>query len=51
MDYNNKRKKMSLPEYGRNIQNMVDYMQTIEETQKRKDLDIINTRKNRNISK
>lgn len=31
MDYNSKRKKMALPEYGRNIQNMVDYLLTIED--------------------
>ena len=35
MDYNSKRKKMPLPEYGRNIQNMVDYLLTIEDRDKR----------------
>eukprot|EP01155_Anaeramoeba_flamelloides_P019733 Anaeramoba_flamelloidesa575880_38.p1 GENE.a575880_38~~a575880_38.p1 ORF type:complete len:230 (+),score=36.92 a575880_38:60-749(+) len=35
MDYNTKRKKMALPEYGRNIQNMVDYLMTIEDREKR----------------
>lgn len=35
MDYNTKRKKMALPEYGRNIQNMVDYRLTIEDRDKR----------------
>lgn len=35
MDYNTNRKKMSLPEYGRNIQNMVDYLMTIEDRDKR----------------
>lgn len=35
MDYNTKRKKMALPEYGRNIQNMVDYLLTIEDREKR----------------
>jgi hypothetical protein len=35
MDYNSKRKKMPLPEYGRNIQNMVDYLMTIEDREKR----------------
>ncbi|WP_321371661.1 DUF4290 domain-containing protein [uncultured Draconibacterium sp.] len=35
MDYNTKRKKMALPEYGRNIQNMVDYLLTIEDRDKR----------------
>ena len=35
MDYNSNRKKLALPEYGRNIQNMVDYLQTIEDREKR----------------
>ena len=35
MDYNSKRKKLPLPEYGRNIQNMVDYLFTIEDKEKR----------------
>ncbi|MFV0590401.1 MAG: DUF4290 domain-containing protein [Draconibacterium sp.] len=35
MDYNSKRKKLALPEYGRNIQNMVDYLLTIEDREKR----------------
>ncbi len=35
MDYNSKRKKLPLPEYGRNIQNMVDYLLTIEDKEKR----------------
>ena len=35
MDYNSKRKKLPLPEYGRNIQNMVDYLMTIEDREKR----------------
>lgn len=35
MDYNSKRKKMPLPEYGRNIQNMVDYLLTIEDREQR----------------
>lgn len=35
MDYNSKRKKMALPEYGRNIQNMVDYLLTIEDKSER----------------
>ncbi|QIA07328.1 DUF4290 domain-containing protein [Draconibacterium halophilum] len=35
MDYNTKRNKMALPEYGRNIQNMVDYLLTIEDREKR----------------
>lgn len=35
MDYNSNRKKLALPEYGRNIQNMVDYLLTIEDKEKR----------------
>jgi hypothetical protein len=35
MDYNSKRKKLPLPEYGRNIQNMVNYLLTIEDKEKR----------------
>jgi len=35
MDYNSQRKKLPLPEYGRNIQNMVDYLLTIEDRDKR----------------
>lgn len=35
MDYNTKRKKLPMPEYGRNIQNMVDYLLTIEDKDKR----------------
>lgn len=35
MDYNSQRKKLPLPEYGRNIQNMVDYLFTIEDREKR----------------
>jgi len=35
MDYNSKRKKLALPEYGRNVQNMVDYLLTIEDRDKR----------------
>ena len=35
MDYNSQRKKLPLPEYGRNIQNMVDYLMTIEDRDKR----------------
>ncbi len=30
MDYNSSRKKLPLPEYGRNLQNMVDHILTIE---------------------
>ncbi len=35
MDYNTKRKKLPMPEYGRNIQNMVDHLFTIEDKEKR----------------
>lgn len=35
MDYNTKRKKLPMPEYGRNIQNMVNYLLTIEDREKR----------------
>lgn len=31
MDYNTNRKKLILPEYGRNIQNMIDHALTIED--------------------
>ncbi len=36
MEYNTAEKKLILPEYGRNIQNMVDYCVTIEDRQERK---------------
>ncbi|PLX04506.1 MAG: DUF4290 domain-containing protein [Marinilabiliales bacterium] len=35
MDYNTSRKKLVLPEYGRNIQKMVNYLLTIEDREKR----------------
>jgi len=35
MDYNTNRKKLPLPEYGRNIQNMVDYLFTVEDKERR----------------
>jgi len=35
MDYNSQRKKLILPEYGRNIQNMVDYINVIEDREER----------------
>lgn len=35
MDYNTQRKKLPLPEYGRNIQNMVDHLKTIEDREQR----------------
>ena len=34
-NYNTQRKKLPLPEYGRNIQNMVDYLFTLEDREKR----------------
>lgn len=35
MDYNSQRKKLALPEYGRNIQTMVDFLFTIDDKEKR----------------
>ena len=35
MDYNSKRKKLPLPEYGRNIQHMVDFLFTVEDRDQR----------------
>jgi hypothetical protein len=35
MDYNSNRKKLKLPEYGRNIQKMVDYVVEIEDREER----------------
>jgi len=34
-DYNTQRKRMSLPEYGRNVQKMVDHIKTIEDRAER----------------
>src|SRR4030043_314395 len=34
-DYNTQRKRMALPEYGRNVQKMVDHMKTIEDRAER----------------
>jgi hypothetical protein len=34
-DYNSSRKRLSLPEYGRNIQKMVDHMLAVEDREKR----------------
>lgn len=36
MKYNTKKKKLGLPEYGRNIQNMVDHCVSIEDSEERK---------------
>lgn len=36
MEYNTQLKKLALPEYGRNIQNMVDYCLTIPDREERK---------------
>jgi len=35
MDYNTKRPKLPMPEYGRNIQRMVDHLATIEDREQR----------------
>lgn len=35
MDYNTSRKKLNLPEYGRNIQQMVDHLSTVEDREER----------------
>ena len=35
MQYNTQQKKMALPEYGRSVQNMVDYAVTIEDRAER----------------
>jgi len=37
-DYNTDRKKLMLPEYGRNIQKMVDYVRTVEDKEERNKL-------------
>jgi hypothetical protein len=34
-DYNTNRNKLVLPEYGRNIQNMVEYLMTVEDREER----------------
>lgn len=35
MDYNTSRRKLNLPEYGRNIQQMVDHLSTVEDRDER----------------
>ncbi len=35
MEYNTSRSKMLMPEYGRNVQSMVEYLMTIEDRQRR----------------
>lgn len=35
MEYNTQQRKLSLPEYGRSVQNMVDYALTIEDRAER----------------
>ena len=35
MEYNTKQKKLSLPEYGRSVQKMVDHALTIENREER----------------
>lgn len=38
MDYNSTREKLIIPEYGRNVQKMVDYVMTVEDRDKRSNL-------------
>ncbi len=38
MDYNTSRKRLILPEYGRNIQKLVEYTKTIEDKEKRNEM-------------
>lgn len=38
MDYNTSRKRLILPEYGRNIQKMVEYVMSIEDREERNDM-------------
>ncbi|MCF6170512.1 MAG: DUF4290 domain-containing protein [Bacteroidales bacterium] len=35
MEYNSQREKMIIPEYGRNVQKMIEYAKTIEDKEKR----------------
>ena len=35
MDYNTQREKLILPEYGRNVQKMIEQVKTIENKEKR----------------
>ena len=35
MEYNSQREKMIIPEYGRNVQKMVEYAKTVEDREKR----------------
>lgn len=35
MEYNSQREKMIIPEYGRNVQKMIEYAKTIEDREKR----------------
>ncbi|HAH24435.1 MAG TPA: DUF4290 domain-containing protein, partial [Prolixibacteraceae bacterium] len=35
MDYNSDRSKLPLPEYGRNLQNMVNHIMTLEDRNER----------------
>ena len=45
MKYNTEEKKLVMPEYGRNIQNMVDYCITIQDMEERSNwISIIRTR-------
>ncbi len=38
MDYNNSREKLIIPEYGRNVQKLVEYLLTVEDREKRSNL-------------
>lgn len=38
MDYNTSRNKLVIPEYGRNIQKMIEYVTTIKDRQERNDM-------------
>lgn len=38
MEYNTQMKKLVIPEYGRNLQNMVDYIVTVEDREERNNL-------------
>ena len=49
-NYNSQRNRLVLPEYGRNIQKMVEYIMTVEDREKRNNLaqSIINIMGNMN---
>lgn len=35
LDYNTQREKLRMPEYGRNVQKMIEYVKSIPEKEKR----------------